>query len=160
MNFIKFDTLTPAELRKLHTLLVHASVVDWLQLFLKEAIKWKNEYDDCIIAILQNYDCVLRNAPPARPVCSIGSQPKKVQIHLSIDIIFFKNKPFLHSIDMCTRLSEIALLRTTLLRNQITTFRIVQLKRHEIPNSISADQENNKAELKAFCSLLSIEGVY
>lgn len=88
-----FEKMIPADIRKLHTKLGQATATQ-LQLFLKEAEKWKNRYHDCIRSKLQNCECVLSNLQLARLVCSISSRPTEIRNIFFVDIIFFNNKPF------------------------------------------------------------------
>lgn len=119
--------------------------------FIKEAQKWRSEYTEIIGGIIEECACSLAARHAPRPVCS-GNQPPEVnEEHVSMDVIYFKTKPFLHVINNCPRWSETRPLRTRRLCDQIEMLNPIQLFKHGIPLLVRADQEYNKREFFKFC---------
>lgn len=142
--------LSENDIRKLHEQLGHASG-NQLEQFLKDAKKWDKTYHAMIQSVTKDCSCVLAKPPAPRPVCSIESRPTEVQKHISIDIVFFNRKPFLHSIDNCSKWSELGPLRSRRLKDQLDVLKRIQIYRHGIPSSIRSDQEFNKSLFLEFC---------
>lgn len=152
----KDHDLSSVELKKIHEQLGHATYSQ-MQSFLKEARRWNPSYEKELKSVTQNCECARAAPPLPRPVCSNGDQPTKKQSQLSIDIVYFNGKPFMHCIDNLTRWSETGVLRTRRLCDQINVIKRIQFYRHGLPDSIKADQEYNRHEFKEFCSLFDIK---
>lgn len=98
-------------------------------------------------------------APPVpHPVCKAHAIPMENQTHVSTDVAYFNNKPFFHNIDDRTRWSEIGLLRTRRLQDQIYFFTYPSAPSCTI-QGYPGDQEFNKAAFLEFRSFLNISFV-
>lgn len=150
--------LSLADLNKMHKQLGHASATK-MKTFIREAHMWDPSYNDTIDKIVQECTCALAQPPLPRPVCTTSMTPDSNQSHLSIDVVYFEQKPFLHIIDDRTKWSETGLLRTRRLKDQIEVLERIQLHRHGLPEVIRGDQEFNKAPFIQFCSSKDIRFV-
>ena len=147
-------TLSNNELRKLHLQLGHGTLTQTKE-FIRSARMWKENYGARLEKIISSCPCVLEKPPPPRPVCSKAVAPTTPQEEVAVDIVYFRSKPFLHSIDLCTKWSETGYLRTKRLCDQIKTFTKIQLYRHGVPANIRGDQEYNKTEFRDFCGSIN-----
>lgn len=75
---------------------------------------------------------------------------------MTIYVVFFESKAFPHVIDNQVRSSEIRLLRTKRLKDQIARHKQIQLFRHVLPQELQADHTFNKEPVKSDCRLLNI----
>lgn len=155
-SFKSNKLLSSSELQKLHEQLGHATATR-MKTFLREAQTWDPSYSNLIDIITTKCTCVLASPPEPRPVCAATATPECSQTHLSIDILFFNRKPFLHVIDDRTKWSEVGALRTRRLCDQIDVLKRIQFYRHGIPEVIRGDQEYNKDEFLKFCRSFDIK---
>lgn len=100
--------------------------------------------------------CSLAPPPTFRLVCTVNTVPEYNQTQLSIDSVCFNQKLFSHVIDDQTRGSEIGLLRSRPLQNQITLLKRIQFNRDGLPDVIRGDQDFNKQPFLQFCQSLEI----
>lgn len=144
------------QLRKLHIHLKHAPKTQ-MEEYLRTAKRWKNDMKDGIQKVLQACHCRLGSRPDSHPV--VGTTPPRTekQAHLSIDVMYFAGLPFLHSVDHCTRWSEVEYLRNRSLQEQTRVFRKIQLHWHGVPRVITADGEYGKGEFAALSKELDIK---
>lgn len=148
--------LTKSDLEKVHAQLGHATATK-MKAFIREAHQWDPSYSNTIDQIVNNCNCSLASNPLPRPVCSTSSTPLQSESNISIDVVFFNKKPFLHIIDDRTKWSEVGLLRTRRLSDQIDLLKRIQFHRHGLPNVIRGDQEYNKPQFLGFCMSLDIQ---
>lgn len=142
--------LDEKKLQKLHKQLGHGTFTQ-VQKFVRDANLWRAEYGEMLRKVIDSCPCNLAAPPVPRPVCSASPLPSEPQTSISIDVVYFNTKPFLHCVDQCTRWSETGALRSRRLRDQIAVFNRIQINRHGNPLFIRADQEFNKEEFLAFC---------
>lgn len=72
-------------------------------------------------------------------------------------MITISGVPFLHCIDHGTKWSETEVLRSQELLEQVRTFKVSQLYRHEVLRVVTADGEYCKGAFKTLCAELNIE---
>lgn len=128
-----------------------------MQQSIKGAQKCKAEYTTEINQIIWVCECALATTPVSRPVFSAFEGPEVNQYSILLDIVYLRNKPFIHCIDNRRNLSETGLLKTRRLSDQIRTFKRIQLYRHGIIRSIRTDQEYSKFEFRKFCAAFETE---
>lgn len=81
---------------------------------------------------------------------------QKNHVQLSIDNVYFNQKPFLHVIDDQTKWYEIGLLESRRLQDRITLLKHIQLNQYGLPDVIQGDEEFNKLPFCQFCQPLEI----
>lgn len=74
-------------------------------------------------------------------------------------MFYFNQKPFIHCIGDQSKWSQIGVLCTRRIQDQIDVLKRIQLHRHGFPQVVRASQEFNKAKFLQFCSPLNIQFV-
>lgn len=139
------ETLFKSQLQKIHNPLCH-EIYSQMPTFIAGVQLWKVHYSDIIKIIIKYCPCSLASPPKPHKVCSTEPIDDVAQTHISIDVVDFNQKPFLHVIDNCTKRSETEIPCVRRLQDQISTLRRIQFYKHGIPHTIRADQEYNKPE--------------
>lgn len=145
-----------AEIKKIHIQLKHATAAQ-LEDYLRVAGLWMPEMKEDVLKVLNSCPCKLGENPRPHPI--VGSSPptKQIQTDVSVDVITVSGIPFMHVVDHGTNWSETAMLRSHALQDQVRTIKQIQLYRHGIPKSITADGEYGKGDFNEMCDEFNIK---
>lgn len=146
------------DLEKLHKQLGDATRTQ-MKTFIRESQTWDASYKDLMDKLILRCPCSLAALPPSRLVCTTNAIPEKNQTQLSINVVYFNRKPFLHVIDDRPRWSEIGLLRTRRLQDQIMFLKRIQFNRHGLLDVIHGDHAFINQPFCQFCQSMEIRFV-
>lgn len=152
-EFPSSKRLTVSHLTKIHLQLRHAPYTQ-MQSFIRRTALWSKEYTDDIEWADENCPCVLSTLPSPWPGCSKSQLPETNQSDVSIDFVYLHTKSILHCIDNQTRCSELCILRSRRLEDQINVSKGIQLYRQNMRETIREDRKYNKPEFKAFRAMM------
>lgn len=84
-----------------------------IQELIKGVKKWKPEHSGVIKELILSCAWPLAADPAPHPVCSSSQPPHSNEVAITMEIVYFNNKPLLHGIDSRSKWSETGILRTS-----------------------------------------------
>lgn len=144
-----------AELLKLHVQLKHASVIQ-VQNYLNTAELWSNDQLPLLNSVISSCKCRLAFPPEPHAVASTSPPGNEIQRHLAVDVIHLGDQNFLHCIDRITGWSELGILSTRQLSEQVNVLKRIQINKHGVPRTIHCDREYNKGDFLEYCTDVGI----
>lgn len=137
-------------IKRIHLHLRHGAKTAIMQ-YLRLAEKITPYTESLVAQVVHECPCQFGVGPKQHQTVSVSPPEIEKQAHISMDILYFSQIPFLHTVDHSTGWSEIGKLGNRSMVNVIRTFQMIQTFRHGPPNVITADGEFDNAPFKHYC---------